>query len=148
MSNSKQNNAWGVPAATGAPPKANAGGKNRPTKKSNSNNNHNNGNGQAKVTTVGQPNLHKFKEAQKAHAAAAQKHFDNYESSSEEELENSSLLDSVFKGYGGDKHQLEKTEKFLEHVFQSGAAICLICIATVKRTEYVSIISTEASFIF
>lgn len=81
----------------------------------------------------------KFKEAQMEHIQAAKKHIQNYESSSEEEdLESDALLESVFKGYGGDRSQLRKTQEFLEHVFQSGAATCLICIATVKRTDYVS----------
>lgn len=82
----------------------------------------------------------KFKEVQKKHIQAAKKHIENYESSSEEELENDSLLESVFKSYAGDKNQLQKTQEFLENVFQSGAATCLICIATVKRTDYVIII--------
>lgn len=81
----------------------------------------------------------KFKEAQLEHLQAAKKHIQNYESSSEEEdLESDALLESVFKGYDGDRSQLRKTQEFLEHVFQSGAATCLICIATVKRTDYVS----------
>lgn len=81
----------------------------------------------------------KFKEAQMEHIQAAKKHIQNYESSSEEEdLESNALLESVFKGYGGDRSQLRKTQEFLEHIFQSGAATCLICIATVKRTDYVS----------
>lgn len=81
----------------------------------------------------------KFKEAQQEHLQAAKKHIQNYESSSDEEdLESDALLESVFKGYDGDRSQLRKTQEFLEHVFQSGAATCLICIATVKRTDYVS----------
>lgn len=79
----------------------------------------------------------KFQAIQKKHIKAAQKHIENYESSSEEELENDSLLESVFKSYGGDKSQLHKTQEFLENVFQSGTATCLICIASVKRTDYV-----------
>lgn len=104
--------------------------------------------------------IDKLKEAQKKHLQAAQKHLQNYESSSEEELENDSLFgecllmvgaatqsfdssrlhfaESVFKNYAGDKIGLQKTQEFLENVFQSGAATCLICIATVKRTDYVS----------
>lgn len=81
----------------------------------------------------------KFKEAQQEHLQAARQHIQNYESSSDEEdLESDALLESVFKGYDGDRSQLRKTQEFLEHVFQSGAATCLICIATVKRTDYVS----------
>lgn len=80
----------------------------------------------------------KFQEAQSKHIEAAKKHIANYESSSdEEELASASLLDSVFKGYGGDKTELHKTQQFLENVFQSGTAICLICIATVKQKDFV-----------
>lgn len=46
--------------------------------------------------------------------------------------------ESVFKNYAGDNAELQRTQDFLENVFQSGAATCLICIATVKRTEAVS----------
>lgn len=84
----------------------------------------------------------KFKEAQMEHIQAAKKHIQNYESSSDEEdLESDALLESVFKGYGGDRSELRKTQEFLEHVFQSGAATCLICIATVKRTDFVCIMN-------
>lgn len=81
----------------------------------------------------------KFKEAQQAHLEKAKKLIEAYEQSSdEEEIESDVLLESVFKSYDGDKSQLHKTQEFLENVFQSGAATCLICIATVKRTDYVS----------
>lgn len=126
MSNSHTKNAWGNPAS-GNPKKTTS-----KDKKPKSNNGASNG---AKTNVI---HLEKFKEVQKKHLQAAQKHIDGYESSSEEELENSSLLESVFKGYGGDKSQLHKTQEFLENAFQSGAATCLICIATVKRTDYVS----------
>lgn len=81
----------------------------------------------------------KFKEVQKKHIEAAKKHVKAYESSSEEELENNTLLESVFKNYHGEKDQLRKTQDFLENVFQCNTAACLICIATVKRTDFVSI---------
>lgn len=86
-----------------------------------------------------QTQLKHFNDIRKKHIEAAKIHTENYESSSEEELENDSLLESVFKGYGGDKSQLQKTQEFLENVFQSGTATCLICIASVKRTDYVSL---------
>lgn len=80
----------------------------------------------------------KFKEVQKENLEAAKRHIQNYESSSEEEdLEIDSLLESVFKGYGGERNQLGKTQTFLENIFQSGAATCLICIGTVKRADYI-----------
>lgn len=82
----------------------------------------------------------KFNEVQLEHIKAAKKHIQNYESSSEEEdddLEYDKLIQSVFKEYNGDQNQLKKTQEFLENVFQSGTATCLICIATVKRSDYV-----------
>lgn len=81
----------------------------------------------------------KFKEVQKEHLEKAKKLIESYElSSDDEEIESDALLKSVFKSYDGDRLQLQKTQEFLENVFQSGAATCLICIATVKRTDYVS----------
>lgn len=50
------------------------------------------------------------------------------------------VTESVFKNYAGDNSELQRTQDFLENVFQSGAATCLICIATVKRTEAVSVV--------
>lgn len=80
------------------------------------------------------------KEIQIKHFQSAKDHIQYYESSSEEEeeLETDQLLESVFKGYNGNRDQLRRTQEFLEHVFQSGASTCLICIGTVKRTDYVS----------
>lgn len=82
----------------------------------------------------------KFNEVQLEHINAAKKHIQNYESSSEEEddyVEYDKLIQSVFREYNGDQNQLKKTQEFLENVFQSGTATCLICIATVKRSDYV-----------
>lgn len=42
-----------------------------------------------------------------------------------------------YSQYGGKNEDLERTQNFLEHVFHSGAAACLICIATVKRNDQV-----------
>lgn len=83
-----------------------------------------------------------FQLAQTKHIEAARKHVANdYESSSEEEdMASDSMLASIFKGYTGEKDQLNKTQQFLENVFQSGSAICLICIATVKRADYVCLL--------
>ncbi len=50
------------------------------------------------------------------------------------------VAESVFKNYAGDNSELQRTQDFLENVFQSGAATCLICIATVKRTEPVGVL--------
>lgn len=103
----------------------------------------------------------KFKEAKEKHEEYAKKHnILEYDSSSDEDLETGSMLgiielfrfnidlelkiffftshtESVFKNYVGDNSELQRTQDFLENVFQSGAATCLICIATVKRSEAV-----------
>lgn len=81
----------------------------------------------------------KFQKVQLEHIQAAKKHVQNYESSSdeEEEIECGALIASVFKEYNGESNQLRKTQEFLENIFQTGAATCLICIATVKRSDYV-----------
>ncbi|KAJ9591018.1 hypothetical protein L9F63_027774 [Diploptera punctata] len=63
----------------------------------------------------------------------------DYDSSSEEEeLESDNILGSVLKNYsqvGGTSEDLGRTQRFLEDAFQSGAASCLICIASVKRND-------------
>ncbi|XP_037044387.1 NF-X1-type zinc finger protein NFXL1 [Bradysia coprophila] len=89
----------------------------------------------------------KFKEAREKHEEYAKKHnILDYDSSSDEDLETGSMLESVFKNYAGDNAELQRTQDFLENVFQSGSATCLICIATVKRTE--AIWSCEHCFCF
>lgn len=130
MSNSHIKNAWKLPATGVANQAKSKGKKPKDNNAKNSPNDHSNSN-------TSKNHMDKFKEVQKKHIEAAQKHIEAYESSSEEELEETSLLQSVFKNYGGEKGQLQKTQEFLENVFQSGAAICLICIGTVKRTDYI-----------
>ncbi|KAJ9577747.1 hypothetical protein L9F63_005667 [Diploptera punctata] len=83
----------------------------------------------------------KFQKAQARLQASVQKHIKqgDYDSSSEEEeLESDSILGSVLKNYsqvGGTSEDLGRTQRFLEDAFQSGAASCLICIASVKRND-------------
>uniref|UniRef100_A0A1B6MK23 PHD-type domain-containing protein n=1 Tax=Graphocephala atropunctata TaxID=36148 RepID=A0A1B6MK23_9HEMI len=82
----------------------------------------------------------KFQKAKLQMKEAAEKHkLTSYESSSEEEeLESENILGSVLKSYaslGGTNEDLGRTQNYLEDAFQSGAAICLICIATVKRND-------------
>lgn len=52
------------------------------------------------------------------------------------------FLGSLLKNYtllGGTNDDLGRTQNFLENAFQSGAAVCLICIGSVKRVESVNI---------
>lgn len=137
MSTPQMKSVWGNPAAGGTSNNKTNKSKDKKPKAAATKNAPNSGNSIGNVPKATN-NVDKFKEVQKKHLQAAQKHIEHYESSSEEELENDSLLESVFKSYGGDKAQLQKTQEFLENAFQSGAATCLICIATVKRTDYVS----------
>ncbi|XP_067003149.2 NF-X1-type zinc finger protein NFXL1 [Anabrus simplex] len=93
-----------------------------------------------KKPTSGPTSEDKFREAQARLQASVQKHIKpDYESSSEEEeLESDNILGSVLKSYsqvGGKSEDLGRTQRFLEDAFQSGAAVCLICIGSVKRTE-------------
>ncbi|KAK7868185.1 hypothetical protein R5R35_003052 [Gryllus longicercus] len=63
---------------------------------------------------------------------------DGDDSSEEEELEFGGILDSVLNSYslsGGKREDLGRTGRFLEEVFSSGTAICLICIGTMKRID-------------
>lgn len=93
----------------------------------------------------------RFQEARNRLQASVQKHINqDYESSSEEEeLESENIFESVIKSYsllGGTSEDLGRTQNFLEDVFQSNAATCLICIATVKRSD--SIWSCEKCYCF
>ncbi|XP_073975324.1 NF-X1-type zinc finger protein NFXL1 [Rhodnius prolixus] len=81
-----------------------------------------------------------FRETQKKLQNSILKHLENeYESSSdEEELEAENIMGSLLKNYtllGGTNDDLGRTQNFLENAFQSGAAVCLICIGSVKRVE-------------
>lgn len=104
-----------------------------------------------KNSQQGKPNIEsnkgegKFQNAQEKLQANIQRHLQNdYESSSsdEENLEAESILKTVLKNYSalnGQGDSLGRTQQFLENAFQSGAGICLICIATVKRIDPVSL---------
>lgn len=118
--------------------KKNADKSKKSTIPSNSCNAENQVNGRA-VADKSQFAKEKFREIQIEHLQNAKKYVQNYESSSEEEgLESESVLESVFKSYGGEKNELSKTQECLENIFLSGASTCLICIGNVKRTDYVS----------
>lgn len=79
-----------------------------------------------------------FVAAQQKHLGAAKLVTTGYESSSDEEdLATDELLASVLTGYGGDQSALVRTQHCLETMFQSGAATCLICIASIRRVDHV-----------
>lgn len=101
-----------------------------------------NPNSQHSVETINSES--RFRNAQEKLQASVKKHLQNeYESSSsdEENVEADSILQSVLKNYtqtNGNIRNLGRTQQFLESAFQSGAGICLICIATVRRADTVS----------
>lgn len=50
------------------------------------------------------------------------------------------ILDGILKSYpkvGGATELLKRTQTFLEDALNSGAAVCLICIGTIKRVDKV-----------
>lgn len=80
----------------------------------------------------------KFKEIQNKNMEIAKKITENYESSSDEdELDGGKILEKLYKNYSGGNDQLKKTAACLENVLQSGSAICLICIGSVRRADAV-----------
>uniref|UniRef100_A0A8B9J9T0 Nuclear transcription factor, X-box binding-like 1 n=1 Tax=Astyanax mexicanus TaxID=7994 RepID=A0A8B9J9T0_ASTMX len=96
----------------------------------------------------------RFDEIRKTNQAAAQRLAENQYSSSSEEDEDDEevedggtlgkrgrILESTLTTYtnqtGGDVSELERTRQYLNEAFQSGAITCLICIASVKRTQAV-----------
>lgn len=89
--------------------------------------------------------MKKFKRAQAQNQAAIDRHLNNkiLESSSDEDNEpiNEVLQQAVNKTLstyqfeGGDA---EKALSYLTDVFQSGGAVCLICISSVKKPDAVS----------
>lgn len=93
----------------------------------------------------------KFEEIKKANQAAARKLVEEHCSSSSEEEEGDEdfegkqgkIVANTFVTYtthtDGDVHELEKTKQYLNEAFQAGAMTCLICIASVKRNQAVSL---------
>uniref|UniRef100_A0A3P8P1K2 RING-type domain-containing protein n=1 Tax=Astatotilapia calliptera TaxID=8154 RepID=A0A3P8P1K2_ASTCA len=96
----------------------------------------------------------KFEEIRKSNQAAAQRLVEShFSSSSDDEDDNSiddgdhkegkrgKILASAFTTYtdqtGGDATGLQRTGQYVSDLFQSGALTCLICIASVKRTQAV-----------
>lgn len=89
------------------------------------------------------PNERFEKERMKLEASVKKFKSDGYSSSDEDDsLDSGNVLNSVVLNYtqhGGDKVHLGRTHGFLNDVFQSGAGICLICIASVKRNQPVNL---------
>ncbi|KAK1803743.1 hypothetical protein P4O66_020762, partial [Electrophorus voltai] len=94
----------------------------------------------------------RFDAIRRSNQAAAQRLAEKqYSSSSEDDddadddnaglVKRGRILESTFTTYasqtGGDVSDLEHTRQYLNEAFQSGAVTCLICIASVKRTQAV-----------
>ncbi|XP_061664991.1 NF-X1-type zinc finger protein NFXL1 [Syngnathoides biaculeatus] len=90
----------------------------------------------------------RFEEIRKSNQAAAQRMMERHTASSseeddddddEEEHKDAHVLKSTFTAYashtGGDVTGLQRTGHFVSELFASGALTCLICIASVKRTQ-------------
>uniref|UniRef100_T1IPI9 NF-X1-type domain-containing protein n=1 Tax=Strigamia maritima TaxID=126957 RepID=T1IPI9_STRMM len=64
-----------------------------------------------------------------------------YESSDEEENENQdAILQQLMAPYtsgSGDGNDLSRTHQFILESFKAGSSVCLVCIATIKKTEAV-----------
>ncbi|XP_053955812.1 NF-X1-type zinc finger protein NFXL1 isoform X2 [Anastrepha ludens] len=104
-----------------------------------------------KIRKGSEPNQQKssgvkrFEEVHARNIAAAKKIVENYASSSdeyEEELNESEILDSLYKHYeckpstfGGTSALQQKSAAFFENALYSGSATCLICIGSVRRTD-------------
>ncbi|KAJ8683711.1 hypothetical protein QAD02_019503 [Eretmocerus hayati] len=83
--------------------------------------------------------MRKFRRAQAENQAAIQKHLqENIESSSSDE-DNEDVLETavekVLSNYQHEGGDVEKTLSYLTDTFQSGGAVCLICISSVKKTD-------------
>ncbi|XP_023201832.1 NF-X1-type zinc finger protein NFXL1 isoform X2 [Xiphophorus maculatus] len=92
----------------------------------------------------------KFEEIRRSNQAAALRLVESRVSSSSSDEDNDDddddgdgqrgrILESTFTSYtsqtGGDASALTRTGQYLSDMFQSGALTCLICIASVKRTQ-------------
>ncbi|KAI5730688.1 hypothetical protein M8J76_016428 [Diaphorina citri] len=90
-------------------------------------------------------NVHpKFLEAQAKFSSVIKQSLENneYLSSSEEEDLDSEALDNImgklldsYRKTGGEHQNLGKTHKYLNDAFSSGSAVCLICIASIRRSD-------------
>ncbi|XP_066286715.1 NF-X1-type zinc finger protein NFXL1-like [Branchiostoma lanceolatum] len=86
--------------------------------------------------------VQKMAAAQKQMQESAQRHLEQYEDSSseEEELDKEKILSSAVQSYnqalGSEEDaDLSHVKQHLVQTCHSGAAVCLICIATIKRNE-------------
>lgn len=89
--------------------------------------------------------MQKFRRAQAENKIAINKHLEAnayLESSSEDEDDRNeedmqNVVEKVLSAYQGREADSEKILSYLINVFQSGSAVCLICISTIKKADAV-----------
>lgn len=94
--------------------------------------------------------MQKFRQAQAENKIAINKHLEAnayLESSSEDENDRNeediqNIVGKVISAYQGKEADAEKILSYLINIFQSGNAVCLICISTVKRADPVCFFKT------
>lgn len=87
--------------------------------------------------------MQKFKRAQAENKIAINKHLEAnayLESSSEDENDRNeedmqNVVEKVLASYQGKEADAEKMLSYLINIFQSGNAVCLICISTIKKAD-------------
>ncbi|KOX72431.1 NF-X1-type zinc finger protein NFXL1 [Melipona quadrifasciata] len=87
--------------------------------------------------------MQKFKRVQAENKLAISKHLEanaHLESSSEDENDRGednmqNVIGKILSAYQGEETDAEKILSYLINIFQSGNAVCLICISTVKRAD-------------
>lgn len=87
--------------------------------------------------------MQKFRRAQIENKIAINKHLEAntyLESSSEDEDDRNeedmqNVVEKVLSAYQGKEEDSEKILSYLVNIFQSGSAVCLICISTVKKAD-------------
>ncbi|XP_071786319.1 NF-X1-type zinc finger protein NFXL1-like [Asterias amurensis] len=99
---------------------------------------------QAKPTKPAPTAEERFREASSQIHDSVQRHMDQgdlemEESSSEDEMDDTEILQSTFRmytnQYGDNSTELEKTSQYLVESCRSGANVCLVCIGKVKRLD-------------
>lgn len=89
--------------------------------------------------------MQKFRRAQVQDKIAIKRHLEAnayLESSSEDENDTNeenieNVVGKVLSAYQGREADAEKILSYLINIFQSGSAVCLICISTVKKADAV-----------
>lgn len=71
----------------------------------------------------------------KKHAAKLAEEYNDLSSEDEEVNQTGDILSQVFQLYGKNAKDIERTEQILQDSLRKGAAVCLICIGSVKKAD-------------